>query len=82
MVTGIQIAIAVLGEFRGDRLQQYVGCLEASLRAIMTPDNDVNATPPTFSLPDNFTYPVSGLEVALSPGPPTSFNVSQESALC
>lgn len=55
-MTGLQIAIAVLGGFRESRLEQYVGCLLDSLQAMVGPGvDDGNLT-----LPDNVTYPVSG----------------------
>ena len=55
VVTGLQIAIAVLGGFRKSRLDQYVGCLEASLQAVVDQDMNVDG----LTLPDNVTYPVS-----------------------
>ena len=55
VVTGLQIAIAVLGGFRKSRLNQYVGCLEASLQAVVDQDMNVDG----LTLPENVTYPVS-----------------------
>ena len=59
MVTGIQIAIAVLGRFRGDRLEDYFNCFVSSLNVILR-DRDMY---PNISIPEilgakNFTYPV------------------------
>ena len=57
VVTGLQIAIAVLGGFRKSRLEQYVGCLLASLQALVEGQDDMNIGDVT--LPENVTYPVS-----------------------
>ena len=50
VITGIQIAIAVLGQFRDSHLEEYVDCLEESLQS------EFNAN---ISIADNATFPVS-----------------------
>ena len=57
-VTGIQIAIAVLGGFRSVRLERYVGCLEASLEDTLKEAGVDNINVTSIDLPSNFTYPV------------------------
>ena len=47
LVVGLQVAIAVLGNFRSGRLEKYVGCFEDSI-------GYGNGT-----LPSNITFPVS-----------------------
>ena len=58
VVTGIQIAIAVLGGFRSVRLERYVGCLEASLEESLKDAGVENVSVSSIDLPSNFTYPV------------------------
>ena len=57
-MTGIQIAIAVLGGFRNDRLEQYVECLEASLEESLKEAGEFSFNDTPIELPSNFTYPV------------------------
>ena len=59
MVTSIQVAIAVLGRFRGDRLEDYLNCFVSSLNALLV-DRDTNFNT---SFLGNFTYPVRKMAV-------------------
>ncbi|CAI8024621.1 hypothetical protein GBAR_LOCUS14297 [Geodia barretti] len=48
LILGLQVAIAVLGNFRGDRLSQYVDCFERSIGYDSSTELPANITFPTF----------------------------------
>ena len=59
MVTSIQITIAVLGKFRGGRLETYVPCLDMSIGHSLEEAGVDTSNISLQLLPDNFTnYPV------------------------
>lgn len=53
IVSGLQIAIAVLGQFNSRRLEDYVPCVTKQLSLL----NE--------SLPDNSTFPVSNITLTV-----------------